>query len=164
MDSEPIQPNSEAVTVREINEQCKKGKERKIDENRVVDSRSGKVTASHDSVSNEGALNVADNVISGEINADSTQTETENRATEINVNSGRLDFDPLINAHLKPNQVVEANQTPLETTLAASAHETHVTINMENLFPVELTAEAEENPKKSGPGSISCANLTLMSP
>ena len=147
MDTEPIQPNREAVTVRGINEQCKKGKARKTDENRVVDSRSGKVTASHDSVSNEGALNVADNVISGEINADSTLTETENRATEINVNSGRLDFDPLINAHLTPNQEVEANQTPLETTLAASAHENHVTINMENLFPVELTTEAEENPK-----------------
>ena len=147
MDSELILPNRVAVTVRGINEQCKKGKERKTDENRVVDSRSGKVTASHDSVSNEGALNVADNVISGEINADSTQTETENRATEINVNSGSLDFDSLINAHLKPNQEVEANQTPLETTLAASAHGTHVTINMENLFPVELTAEAEENPK-----------------
>ena len=54
MDSEPIQPNREVVTVREINEQSKKGKARKTDENRVVDSRSGKVTASHDSVSNEG--------------------------------------------------------------------------------------------------------------
>ena len=55
MDSEPIQPNREAVTVREINEQSNTGKERITDENSRVDSRIGKVTASHDLGSNEGA-------------------------------------------------------------------------------------------------------------
>ena len=147
MDSEPIQPKREAVTVREINEQSNKGKARKTDENSRVDSQIGKVTASHDLGSNEGALNSAANVFTGEINADSPLTKTENRATEIKVNIGMLDFDPMINAHLTPNQEVEANQTSLETTLAAPAHENHVTLNMENLIPAELTAEAEENPK-----------------
>ena len=54
------------------------------------------MTAAYDSVRNDGTLNVADNVISGEINADSTQTETENRAMEVNVKSGSSDFDPLL--------------------------------------------------------------------
>ena len=86
-------------------------------------------------------------MFTGEINVDSPLTKIENRTTEIKVNIGMLDFDPMINAHLTPNQKVEANQTSLETTLAAPAHENHVTLNMENLNPAELMAEAEENPK-----------------
>ena len=53
MESEPIQPNREVVTVKEINEQSNTGKERITDENSRVDSWIGKVTASHDLGSNE---------------------------------------------------------------------------------------------------------------
>ena len=147
MDSEPIQPNREVVTVREINEQSNTGKARIKDENSRVDSRIGKVTASHDLGSNEGALNSTANVFKGGNNTDSPLRKTENRATEIEVNIRMLNFDPIINAHITPNQEVEANQISLETTLAAPAHENHMTLNVEKLNPTELTAEAEENPK-----------------
>ena len=103
MDSEPIQPNREVVTVREINEQSNTGKERITDENSRVDSRIGKVTASHDLGSNEGALKSAAKVFKGENNVDSPLMKNENRATKIEVNIGMLNFDPIINSHITPN-------------------------------------------------------------
>ena len=142
-----IQPNREVVTVREINEQSNKGKERITDESSRVDSRIGKVTASHDLGSNEGALKLAAKVFKGENNADSPLMKKGNRATEIEVNIGMLNFDPIINAHIAPNQEVEVNPNSLETTLAAPTHENHVTLNVEKLNPTKLMAVAEENPK-----------------
>ena len=47
MESEPVQPNREVVTVMEINGQSNTVKERITDESSKVDSRNGKVTASH---------------------------------------------------------------------------------------------------------------------
>ena len=83
----------------------------------------------------------------GENNANSSQMKKENRATEIEVNIGVLNSDPIINAHISPNQEVEENPNSLEATLAAPTHENHVTLNVEKLSPTQLTAEAEENPK-----------------
>ena len=147
MESEPIQPNREVVTVKEINEQSNTGKERITDENSRVDSWIGKVTASHDLGSNECALKSAAKVFKGENSVDSPLMMNENKATEIEVNIGMLNFDPIINAHITPNQEVEANPNSLEATLAAPTHENHVTLKVEKLNLTKLTAEAKENPK-----------------
>ena len=83
----------------------------------------------------------------GENSVDSPLMMNENKATEIEVNIGMLNFDPIINAHITPNQEVEANPNSLEATLAAPTHENHVTLKVEKLNLTKLTAKAKENPK-----------------
>ena len=146
MECESDQPNREVVTVMEINDQSNTFKERITDESRI-DTRNGKETASHNLGSNDGALKSAVKVIDCGNYADSSLLEKENSATEKEVNIGVLNFAPIINAHISLNKEVEENPNSLEATLAAPAHENHVTLNVEKLSPTQSTVEAEENPK-----------------